>query len=60
MDRCYFRRLVVKTKEAKGSALKEGLKKYVGNLTGGRVREAKKAREGFKKRTAKNLSLIHI
>ena len=44
----------MKTKEAKGSALKEGLKKYVGNLTGGRVREAKKAREGFKKRTAKN------
>lgn len=35
----------MRTKEAKASALREGLKKYVGNLTGKRVRDAKKARE---------------
>ncbi len=38
----------MKTKEAKASALKEGLKKYLGNLTGRRVREAKEAGEALK------------
>lgn len=38
----------MKTKEAKASALKEGLKKFVGNLTGKRYAEAKKAGEALK------------
>ena len=46
----------MKTKEAKGSALKEGLKKYVSNLTGKSVRESKKTRDALKAQGAKDTS----
>ena len=43
----------MRTKEAKAKALKEGLKNYLGNLTGKRVRDAKKTREAVRSKAAK-------